>query len=291
MSPSLHTLLRHTLTNRFAHTGHFRLQVVGGGSINETFRVSFGERDLFCKYNSATNFPHLFTSEKQGLDFLAQQNAIKTPAVIACLEDGGEQVLLLEWIKEGERTKTFWTTFGEQLAALHRVTSDKHGFGDNNYMGSVPQANNLHSNWIAFFYAERLAPMILRCTEKGLLQPVHLHQFETVRKKLGGIFEDESPSLLHGDLWSGNFLCNTLSEPVLIDPAVYFGHRSMDLAMTTLFGGFRQPFYEAYHYHFPLPANYEEQWAICNLYPLLIHLYLFGAGYLTQIERTLKQFA
>ena len=104
------------------------------------------------------------------------------------------------------------------------------------------------------------------------------------------LIDDEKPALLHGDLWSGNFMCNASSKPVLIDPAVYYGHRSMDLAMTTLFGGFRQTFYEAYNFHFPLPYNYEQQWAVCKLYPLLIHLYLFGLGYLPQIERTLKQF-
>lgn len=291
MSPSLHALLQQTLSTHFATTGNLRLHPVGGGSINETFRVSLGAQALFCKHNSATKFPHLFAKEKQGLDFLAQQDVIKTPAVIGCLEAGAEQVLLLEWIEEGQRTHTFWTTFGEQLVALHRVTSEHYGFPDDNYMGSVPQANNLHSDWIAFFAAERLAPMMRRCEEKTLLQNLHLHQFETIRKKLGVIFEPEKPSLLHGDLWSGNFLCNALSEPVLIDPAVYFGHRSMDLAMTTLFGGFDQSFYEAYQFHFPFPANYKEQWAICNLYPLLIHLYLFGSRYLPQIERTLKQFA
>ncbi|HVF97476.1 MAG TPA: fructosamine kinase family protein, partial [Flavisolibacter sp.] len=117
-----------------------------------------------------------------------------------------------------------------------------------------------------------------------------LRQFENIDKRLEEIFEEEKPSLLHGDLWSGNFMCNLKGEPVLFDPAVYYGHRSADLAMTTLFGGFKPSFYEAYHHHFPLPANYKEQWAACNLYPLLIHLYLFGTRYLSQIEETLRQF-
>ena len=105
-----------------------------------------------------------------------------------------------------------------------------------------------------------------------------------------GIFNEEEPCLLHGDLWSGNFMCNRDAEPVLVDPAVYFGHRSMDLGMTTLFGGFSSEFYEAYHYHYPFPANYKEQWEICNLYPLLIHLLLFGQSYFPSIDKVLTRY-
>ena len=127
--------------------------------------------------------------------------------------------------------------------------------------------------------------------EKQLLHPKHLAAFEWLEGKLNIIFNQEKPSLLHGDLWSGNYMCNTSSRPVLIDPAVYFGHRSMDLAMTSLFGGFDKHFYDAYHYHFPFPPGYTEQWEVCNLYPLLIHLNLFGAGYLAQVENILKKFS
>ena len=216
---------------------------------------------------------------------------IKTPVVIDCFEAEDKQVLLLEWVQEGERTESFWKCFGEKLAALHRVSHDAFGLHEDNYMGSVPQQNTPHLNWSSFFAAERLIPLVQKCAAKKLLQPQHLAQFEAIEKELPSFFEEEKPSLLHGDLWSGNFLCTQDAEPVLIDPAVYFGHRSVDLAMTTLFGGFRRPFYEAYHYHFPLPSNYEEQWAVCNLYPLLIHLYLFGSGYLSQIQQTLKRFS
>jgi fructosamine-3-kinase len=123
-----------------------------------------------------------------------------------------------------------------------------------------------------------------------LLQARHLNAFENLYQQLKNIFDHEQPALLHGDLWSGNFMCDQDSEPVLIDPAVYFGHRSMDLGMTTLFGGFDKSFYETYSYHLPFPNNYSEQWDICNLYPLLIHLNLFGVGYLGQIERILQSY-
>lgn len=288
---SLQSILEERLSKTLGAAAGLCLQGVGGGSINETYRLSFSGQELFCKINSATKFPHLFRRESQGLDLIARQSLIKTPRVIDCFDAEGYQVLLLEWIQEGERTKAFWKTFGEQLASLHQVTSHFHGLDEDNYMGSVPQSNTKHESWTTFLAEERLLPMIERCAAKNLLRSQHCLQFDALRKKLAVIFEEAKPSLLHGDLWSGNFLCNASAEPVLIDPAVYFGQRSVDLAMTTLFGGFPQPFYEAYHYHFPLPPNYEEQWAVCNLYPLLIHLYLFGTGYRSQIEQTLQAFA
>lgn len=267
------------------------LEPVGGGSINNCYRISFKNKTLFCKATPATEFPQLFRKEKTGLEFIAEQNIIRTPAVVGCFEEGDHQVLLLEWIECGERTEAFWKTFGEGLAAFHRVTNDGFGFAENNYMGSVPQLNDPHPTWADFFARQRLDVMVKKCFDEKLLSKGHRRAFERVEQKLPGFFGEENPSLLHGDLWSGNFLCDKNGKPVLIDPAVYYGHRSMDLAMTTLFGGFRGPFYEAYDHHFPFPKNYKEQWAVCNLYPLLIHLFLFGTSYLPQIERTLGQFA
>jgi len=289
-SPELQTAIQQKLASHFSSVGKINFLSVGGGSINDTYRISFGDRSFFCKINSATKFPQLFAREKSGLELIAKQVFIKTPFVINHFEHEEQQVLLLEWIQEGERTESFWKSFGQQLAALHQQSSDSFGLDEDNYMGSVPQSNRKQGNWNSFFVEERLQPMIQRCFDKNLFTKNHLQAFEGLQQKLATIFEPEKPSLLHGDLWSGNFICNQASEPVLIDPAVYYGHRSMDLAMTTLFGGFRQPFYEAYNYHFPLPKNYEEQWAVCNLYPLLIHLYLFGASYLYQLERTLRVF-
>ena len=264
---------------------------VGGGSINETYRISLNNRSAFCKLNSVSKFPQLFQKEKAGLELIARQGIVKTPTVIDCFEQEDTQILLLEWVQSGERTEVFWKEFGERLATLHHVFADFFGLHEDNYMGSVPQSNRQQKNWAVFFVAERLQPMIDRCFRKGQLSLKHRQQFEKLQSRLATIFEEEKPSLLHGDLWSGNFMCNGAGEPVLIDPAAYYGHRSVDLAMTTLFGGFRSSFYEAYNHHFPLPKNYEEQCAICNLYPLLVHLYLFGRSYLPQIENTLQHFA
>ncbi|HKB43117.1 MAG TPA: fructosamine kinase family protein, partial [Chitinophagaceae bacterium] len=164
------------------------------------------------------------------------------------------------------------------------------GFAEDNYMGALPQMNTQKENWIDFFIHCRLQPQIKLAVEKKLIRAKHIATFENLYSKLLFIFNDENSSLLHGDLWAGNFMCNENSQTVLIDPAVYFGHRSMDLAMTTLFGGFDKLFYESYNYYFPFPHNYDEQWEICNLYPLLIHLNLFGSSYLGQIESILRKF-
>jgi len=291
LPPVLNTAIRQILQEQFSGTGDLVFYPVSGGSINEAFRLVWGEKTVFCKINSASKFPQLFSKEAAGLRLLAGQRIIHTPTVIDCFEAEDYQVLLLDWIAEGSRTGAFWKTFGEQLAHLHQTPGNHFGLNEDNYMGSVPQQNTPYKSWIPFFMEQRLQSMISRCAARNLLQSQHLLHFEALQKKLAGIFEDEPACLLHGDLWSGNFMCNRNEEPVLIDPAVYYGHRSMDLAMTTLFGGFATPFYESYHYHYPFPASYKEQWEVCNLYPLLIHLYLFGSGYLPQIEKTLHRFA
>ncbi|MDB5207603.1 MAG: fructosamine kinase family protein [Flavisolibacter sp.] len=291
MQPQLQNAIKQKLSEQLSLSENMTVAAVGGGSINETYQLNFGDRKIFCKLNSATMYPRLFLKEQAGLALIAKQGIIKTPSAIDCFEASGYQILLLEWIEEGERTQGFWKKFGEQLAALHQLTNNSFGLDEDNYMGSVPQQNNTETGWITFFIHQRLHPMINRCSEKNLLASTHHQQFEKLFVKLPDIFEPtEKPSLLHGDLWSGNFMCNQNKEPVLIDPAVYYGHRCMDLAMTTLFGGFHKSFYETYDYHFPFPANYKEQWAVCNLYPLLIHLYLFGRSYLPQIEQTLIRF-
>jgi protein-ribulosamine 3-kinase len=277
-----------TFLSELLNVGVKQIETIDGGCINETYGVRTSDGDFFCKTNSASKFPHLFEKEKHGLELLAKQKIIRVPNVINCSEKDDQQILILEWIKEGRKTNQFWKTFGKQLAALHLVTSDKFGLEEDNYMGSVTQLNFEQINWTEFFISQRLQPLIKLCQHYLTLK--HFHHFEVLYKRLPEIFNEEKPSLLHGDLWSGNFMCDETQSPVLIDPAVYFGHRSVDLAMTTLFGGFHSLFYESYHYYFPLPDNYKEQWKSCNLYPLLIHLFLFGRSYLSQIEQTLEEF-
>ncbi len=293
LSSSIQKYLNQLLSQRLdLQISSIHLSPVGGGSINDCYQVrSNSNIRHFLKRNSTTKYPSLFEKEKNGLEFLCKQKIILTPSVIICDEFDDQQLLLLEWIENGVKTDQFWNQFGEQLAKLHQVTNSHFGLTEDNYMGALPQMNNPCQTWIDFFTHCRLQPQIKMAKEKRLLQTKHLAAFENLYKKLPGIFNNEKPALLHGDLWSGNFMCNQNSEPALIDPAVYFGHRSIDLAMTSLFGGFGKQFYDSYNYHYPFPKNYHEQWPICNLYPLLIHLNLFGSGYVSQIENTLQKFS
>lgn len=263
---------------------------VGGGSINHTYCITAGSNKFFCKINNLGSFPDLFITEQQSLELLAQSQVIRIPRVRAAGHTGDTQVLILEWIEQGLKTEAFWKTFGKQLAALHHIQHSTFGLDINNYMGALPQHNQPATNWIDFFIQQRLQPQVQMALGNRLLEPAQAALFERLYQQLGNIFSAEPPALLHGDLWSGNCLCDDAGKPVLIDPAVYYGHRNMDMAMTTLFGGFDALFYESYHYHFPLAANYRQQWEICNLYPLLIHLNLFGKSYLADILNTIRRY-
>ena len=267
------------------------LSGIGGGSINNTYRLQVNQKfAFFLKTNKAARFPGLFEKEKGGLEYLRSQKIITIPAVLYCGTNDDDQLLILEWIEPGHKTESFWKKFGEQLAELHHCTHTHFGFADNNYMGALPQQNQVTNSWVDFFITHRLVPQVEMALASHLLSKKEAEGIENLYQKLDTIFNVEKPSLLHGDLWSGNFMCNSKSAPVLIDPAVYFGHRSIDLAMTTLFGGFDKAFYSSYHHHFPLPSNYQEQWDICNLYPLLIHLNLFGQSYLHDIKSIIQKY-
>jgi protein-ribulosamine 3-kinase len=277
---------------------HFKLReanisksFVSGGSLNETYRVEVEGRKVFCKINSANKFPQLFEKERRGLEILTSIGNINTPQVIDCFEIENSQVLVMEWIEPAQPGVLFWKNFGRSLAKMHSVITESFGFEEDNYMGVVPQSNRKHDDWITFFRQERLEPLCIFCYDKGLLTHHHKNNFEKLNKRLDDIFDSNPvPSLLHGDLWNGNFIPGRYEQVVLIDPAVYFGHSAVDLGMTTLFGGFPSVFYESYDYHLPFPANYRQQWRVANLYPLLIHLYLFGRSYLSEIGQTLSEF-
>ena len=295
----------------------FKIVSIGGGSINDTFRIETLQSRFFCKINSLHAYPKMFEKEKNGLSFLEHSNTIKVARVIFCEEYQEKQVLVLEWIEQGLRTNAFWKKFGEELAKLHlwrldgdlsgnarkagrhtAHSSDRYGqpsgasfgFHEDNYMGALPQTNSFKEKWIEFFVECRLEPQLKLATDNGLLSMKETELFGSLYRKLEDIFPPEASSALHGDLWSGNYLCDQHETPVLIDPAVYYGHRCMDLGMTKLFGGFNELFYEAYNYHYPLPKNFDEQAHVCNLYPLLIHLNLFGSGYLSSIKNILNRY-
>ena len=199
--------------------------------------------------------------------------------------------LLLEHIEGGLKNTAFWEDFGRSLARLHATTNERFGLERDNYIGSLKQTNTPYAYWDVFFNHCRLEPQVKMARDKQRLGMGEVLRFERLYMKLAALFPPEPPALLHGDLWSGNFLCDQFNKPALIDPAVYFGHREMDIAMTKLFGGFEPAFYSAYNAERPMEQGWEERVDLCNLYPLLVHVNLFDGGYAQQVRDVLIRFA
>lgn len=263
---------------------------VGGGSINEAYRLDTRKGIFFVKINSAKKYPQMFEKEALGLKLLRETNTLEVPEVIATGNTGEETFLLLPYIFSKAMLSNFWSLFGEQLAALHSHTQPVFGLDHDNYIGSLVQTNGMHDSWIPFFIEERLEPQLRLARNQGRVGSSTTQAFQRFYNRLDELFPAEPPALLHGDLWSGNFMVGEQGEPVLIDPAVYYGHREMDLAMSQLFGGFSPSFYEAYHAHCPLKKGWQKRLDYCNLYPLMVHVNLFGGSYLESVKAILNPF-
>src|SRR5437868_6082006 len=218
---------------------------IGGGCINNALKVETDSGIFFLKWNDAKRFPKMFEAEAKGLILLKEANAIGIPQVIATDEADGYSFILLEFIEPGKRIKNFWEDFGTALAQLHKNTSELFGLEYSNYIGSLPQSNTQKKSWIDFFIEERLEKQIALAKNSGAINHSITQQFNSLYKKLPEIIPNEKPSLIHGDLWNGNFMTGVDGKAWLIDPAVYYGHREMDLAMSKLFGGFSHEFYES----------------------------------------------
>ena len=276
MNLELQKHIEFKLIEKFSLSNALTWQHVVGGSINETYKVSSGTFSFFVKMNTINVFKNGFDEEVFGLHFL-KENAILVPEIIY---DGNYKeyiFLVLEWIESGNKTDVFWKNFAKQLANLHQQKANLFGLESDNYMGELPQDNRFRDCFSEFFIENRLKPQVKLAVEQKLLQPKKIQQFERLYKQLETIFPKEDPCAIHGDLWSGNFISNSNEQVVLIDPAVYYGHREIDLAMTTLFGGFSSSFLNFYNEIYPLEAGFENRKNIYNLYHLLIHLIMFGA--------------
>lgn len=262
---------------------------VTGGCINRCFRLQVEHSPVFLKYNDSSRYPNMFGMEAVGLQMIRESGAIGVPTVLACSEVLDLSFLLLEWIEPGERVNNFWNDFGARLAKLHQTSSEQFGFDTNNYIGSLSQSNFRHNSWVDFFITERIEPQVKLAQDHSAIPGSLVKKFATLYGRLKDIIPPEPPALLHGDLWNGNFLVNGSGTATLIDPSVYYGHREMDLAMTKLFGGFSRDFYSAYEEVFPLQNGFEERIDIHNLYPLMVHVNLFGGGYLQQVQQVLSK--
>jgi len=265
-------------------------QPVGGGCINRTLKLNTTEGAFFIKLNDACLYPGMFDAEMQGLKLLAGKSALNIPVPLISDEFNNTAFLLMEFIGQAPPEKNFWENYGASLAALHKNTYTKFGLDISNYIGSLPQQNSYCDSWAEFFSTQRLGPLCESACRKQLLPSNLMAHFERLYARLPEIFPDEPAALLHGDLWNGNYMVDDKGKACLIDPAVYYGHREMDLGMSKLFGGFSPEFYASYHNAYPLEKGWQERTEICNLYPLLVHLILFGRSYLWDIERVVKKF-
>lgn len=242
------------------------------------------------KRNDAEKFPKMFEAEAAGLRLLNETVHGIAPEVMVIASHHGEQWLLLENIPKAAVQKDFWENFAKQLAAIHRRSHEFFGLEHPNYIGSLPQSNTRHREWNSFFILERIEPQLKMAIDAAAL-PASAHRlFEKFFLRLQEIFPEEKPSLLHGDLWSGNYMTGANGYVKLIDPAVNFSFREMDLAMSRLFGGFHPSFYEFYHENFPLENGFEKRVDYCNLYPLLVHVNLFGGHYAGSVLAIIQRF-
>lgn len=262
---------------------------VAGGCINKTFKLQTDTGIFFLKYNNTIAHPKMFELEVKGLNLLRTANAINIPEVIAHAASDDISFLLLEYIPSSNINSDSWKNFGTSLAKLHKKSNTVFGLDHNNFIGSLHQTNTYKNSWIDFFIEERLEKQIALARNSKCISTALIKKFDSLYKFLPDIFPKESPSLLHGDLWNGNFILSE-NKVYLIDPAVYYGHREVDLAMTKLFGGFEKKFYEYYDQEFPLEKGFDKRIDIYNLYPLLVHVNLFGISYLSSVERIIKRF-
>lgn len=262
---------------------------VYGGSINRSFRVQSRQKNYFVKLNSRSLYPKMFELEAEGLELLKAAKAIKIPRHLTHGAVGDTAYLVLEFIESSSESPDFWENFGRQLATLHQHSAESFGLEKDNYVGSLIQDNSFKDHWADFFIENRLQAQLKMAADQHLVEADLLNKFDRLFAKIDDYFPEEKPSLLHGDLWSGNFMVGANGEPVIMDPAVYYGHREMDLAMTHLFGGFHARFYQAYHEAFPLANGWEKRIELCNLYPLLVHVNLFGGSYLSRVKNSLNR--
>lgn len=262
-------------------------QSVSGGCINQGYRVSEGDRSYFIKLNDAHQ-EAMFQAEALALRQMAATQTIRVPQPIGVGVSDRSSYIVLEWLEFGRGGTQSWTQMGRDLAALHRATgSDQFGWDQNNTIGSTPQVNTWTSDWADFFAEHRIGFQLRLAQRRGGSLPAAPTVIAKVRDILAA--HHPQPSLVHGDLWSGNAACTVDGVPVILDPALYWGDRETDIAMTELFGGFPAAFYSGYEAVFPLETGYPQRKQLYNLYHILNHFNLFGGGYGGQAARMIDQ--
>ena len=267
------------------------LEFFYGGNFNLAVRVKLQSGDeYFIKWNQGDH-QGLFEAEAKNLDLVGSTSTISVPSVIGVGSMEEKEYLMMECIPSGEKAANYWVDFGEKLARLHRNTSSKgHGLDYTNYLGSAAQINTWDTDGVIFFTENRLRKQLAKAVYDRKIDASLEQKFESLFTKLPSLLPNESSALLHGDLWSGNAMTNPDGQITLVDPACYFGLREAEIAFTTMFGGFDEAFYEAYNANFPILKGFHERIPLYNLYPLLVHVNLFGEGYLPAIKKIVESY-
>jgi fructosamine-3-kinase len=272
-------------------SGIASVRAIAGGDINRAYEVALaGGRRLFVKTNDRS--PRgMFAAEARGLGWLGEARALRIPEVVAvAAPEDPRQFLILELVATGRPARDFDERLGRGLAALHGHGAPGFGLDHDNFIGWLPQANAACQTWAEFYRARRLEAQLRRAADEGRASGRMRQGFERLFRVLDELCGPaEPPARLHGDLWGGNLLCDDRGGPCLIDPAVYGGHREIDLAMMRLFGGFGARVFDAYEEAWPLADGHHERVSLYQLYPLMVHVNLFGGSYIGSVEAALER--
>ncbi len=264
---------------------------VSGGDISQAYILENTVNKVFCKVNYSKDAYEMFIAEKEGLQIIAETQTVKAPKVFACDEFDGGAFLAMEYIESKKQpANEDLAELGKQLARMHRLTCPEFGWTRDNFIGALAQSNEQRMHWDTFYVEQRLLPQLNLAKEKGLLTNDEVPNIYNMLSVCEELFGHIHPSLLHGDLWSGNYLIAKDGTPYLIDPAFYYGHSEVDLAMTRLFGGFDEAFYDAYYALNPTRVMEDKRNDLYQLYYLLVHLNLFGRSYYPAVSKTLRRY-
>ena len=265
-----------------------RYTALASGDINKCFCLFTARHRYFLKLNDAGSYPQMFEQEAAGLDALRNGSNLIVPKIInrgTCLN---QQWLLLQWLEKTDSNITSLQAFGRSVAAMHSRQQRFFGWHTNNFIGSIKQVNTPHEGWAAFYTDCRISPLVRHLFNAGVFTRQDISRADRLCEKLESLLPIEPPALLHGDLWAGNYMI-VKEGTAIYDPAVYYGHREMDIGMTKLFGGFDNSFYDVYEEEYPLEKGWVQRLPIVQLYPLLVHAVLFGGHYISTCRQLLKK--
>ncbi len=264
---------------------------VSGGDINDAFKVVTEYNTFFAKVNSDPVAKDMFEKEALGLKLMKDKAPINVPKVVSTGTIENKSYLLLNWIEQGKSTPQTNENIARQLSKLHKTSNDFFGLYHDNYIGTLFQNNAKNKNWLEFYFSNRIEYQLRLAIDSYLMQNKYIKKTEMMFSRLEPDYPAVVPSLLHGDLWSGNYMIDNKGEAVFIDPAVYYGYREMDIAMMKLFGGFSSEVFTIYDQLFPLDHEWQSRIKFHQLYYILVHVNLFGGGYVSSAQNIIDYYS